>query len=62
MKPVTLLKHARKLIDIGWCQRALARDAFGRPCDAEAKDATSYCILGALYAADFNSGGNSDAR
>ena len=60
MKPATLLKHARKLINKGWCQRALARDAFGRHCDVEAKDATSYCILGALYAANLNFGGNYD--
>lgn len=56
MKPATLLKHARKLIDKGWCQRALARDVLGHPCDAEDESATSYCILGALYAADFSSG------
>lgn len=62
MKPVTLLKRARKLINKGWCQRASARDAFGRPRDAKAKDAASYCILGALCAADFNSGGSSDAH
>lgn len=50
MKPVDILRKARKLIEKPeqWTQKAFARTADGAPCDEHATVAVSFCVVGAL--------------
>lgn len=49
---LTLLSAAKSLVESGWTQGELARDAGGFACSTTAPDAESYCMIGALTAAD----------
>lgn len=58
LKPSTVLKRARKLIERGWCKRAWARTADGsyikcgpRTFTFRQKEAAQFCVLGAIYRA-----------
>lgn len=50
LKPVTLLKRARALIEDPkhWTQGAYARNKSGKPVDADSPAAERFCALGAL--------------
>lgn len=50
MKPLTLLKRAKKRIEKGWCQREYAVGAAGVPCGPRNPAAVSWCAVGALEA------------
>lgn len=51
------LAAARARIAQGWCQGVPARSAQGAETDADADDAVSWCIYGALAKADCDVGG-----
>jgi hypothetical protein len=49
VKPVTILKRAKKLIETkGWCRGIEARDANGKGVDFNSTRAATYCVLGAI--------------
>ena len=50
MKPSTVLKKARKLIERGWTKDALARDKNGGAHDYDYPTAVSWCAIGAILA------------
>lgn len=45
------LQEARHLIAQGWCQGAYAKNDQGVSCDPCVKEATSFCIRGAIFRA-----------
>lgn len=45
-----LLKESRKKLQSGWCQGALAQDESGKPIEPTSHLATSWSVVGALYA------------
>jgi hypothetical protein len=52
---VTVREHliaARALVALGWCQGADAKDADGRMVYAKDPAASTWCVMGALRAAD----------
>lgn len=51
MKPSTILKRAKKLVERGWCKGALARDADGKRVHPFDKSARHWCAEGALQRA-----------
>ena len=50
MKPSTILKKARKLIERGWCLNASARTKTGKVCNIFSKRAVQWCAYGAVSA------------
>jgi hypothetical protein len=45
---VRQLRELRALLDTGWTQNAMARDATGKEVDREDPSAVSFCLLGGL--------------
>jgi hypothetical protein len=56
-----LLGRAAALVDTGWCQRSLARDAEGGEVDPWSPDARSWSPLGGLAKLWYEERGGSDA-
>jgi hypothetical protein len=56
MDVVSTLKNARSLLAKrkGWCRESFARNQYGASCLAESSEACSFCMHGALRAADKN--------
>lgn len=48
MKPSTVLKKARKLIERGWCKGPSAMNAAGEAVSPDSRSACRWCIYGAL--------------
>lgn len=48
MKPSTVLKKARKLIERGWCRGDYAKTKEGRPIPVMHEAAYRFCSLGAI--------------
>jgi hypothetical protein len=46
-----LMKARALLVERGWCQGAMARDAAGQSVNYDDPRAASYCSVGAVYAA-----------
>ena len=44
-----VLDQAKALILAGWCQGALARDAFGSVIQPERAEAVAFCAVGAVF-------------
>lgn len=63
MKPLTILRKARALLDnpAKWCQGAYAKTKDGRLVGPEAKGAVQWCAVGALRKVAGVSGNTSDA-
>jgi hypothetical protein len=53
---LTLLTHARTLLEQGWCQGRYACDAEGNPVGILSKNAASWCLHGALFRAQVDLG------
>lgn len=52
-----VLRAAASLVESGWCQKAMATDASGRPVPEDDDTASCFCALGAVIrAADYDSG------
>jgi len=47
MKPSTVLKKARKLIERGWCKGPYATDKDGNEVDQYSRKAVNFCAAGA---------------
>lgn len=47
MKPSTVLKRARKLVEKGWCKGPYATDKNGNEVDKYSKQAVCFCPAGA---------------
>ena len=45
-----VIKRARRLIDMGWCQGGYAEDKHGNNVDSRNKNACAWCSCGALRA------------
>jgi hypothetical protein len=48
MKPSTILKRAKKLIERGWCKHTFATDADGKHVNPLGESARHWCVEGAL--------------
>lgn len=46
-----VLRAASRLIKQGWCRRSLARNHKGELCHPSDKNATQFCLIGAVEAA-----------
>lgn len=44
----SILEEAKKLIEIGWAQEAIARDKNNTVCSPWAATATKWCAIGAI--------------
>lgn len=56
MSTLDVLIAARAKIDRGWCKGAWAQDSMGRACGATSQRAQSWCLLGAVLAAEGHGG------
>ena len=50
-KVATVLDSAADLVDKGWCQNSIARDAEGKPVNELSEDAVAFCADGAIVRA-----------
>lgn len=49
---LSIFEHAKKLlVEKGWTQDEVARDADGHPCDSHSEAAACFCSIGALQRA-----------
>lgn len=51
---VRVLEEARARVAKGWCQRAYALDADGKPLWATDRRATKWCLRGAVFASAYD--------
>lgn len=58
MKPSTILKRARKLIEKGWCRGVAAVTKSGTPVLPRSKHACRWCVSGAIQVYDRDDGFN----
>lgn len=56
MKPSTILKKARKLVERGWCRGVAAIDKSGAGVPPRSKSACRWCVSGAIQVYDRDEG------
>lgn len=53
-----ILKHARGLVEKGWCREVLARTGSGKAIDYTDAKAKRFCMVGAIGRANYDLGGD----